>query len=242
MTKVAIITGSAGGIGRELCQTFDAEGYQVIGIDKSVSETKWPSVEFDLSNLVNNSKAKSKLKSEIQKHSREISLVVNNAAVQVVKAVEEVTVEDWQDSLNVNLLAPFLLVQSFVNELRAAKGSVINISSIHEKLSKKDFSVYATTKGALSTMTRSLALDLAPDIRVNAISPAATETEMLRAGFADNPEAKQELKDFHPLGRIATPKEIAESAVFLASEKAAFITGSILEVNGGIASCLYDPA
>jgi NAD(P)-dependent dehydrogenase (short-subunit alcohol dehydrogenase family) len=101
--------------------------------------------------------------------------------------------------------------------------------------------MYATSKAALVTLTRSLAVELAPEVRVNAVNPAATDTSMLRAGFKDNSTGLQILGDYHPLKRIAQPEEIAKVSLFLASPQASFMTGAIVNVDGGISGCLHDP-
>jgi len=171
-----------------------------------------------------------------------LACLVNNAAVQRLGRTADVTAEDWETSLGVNLVAPFLLAQTFLPELEAAQGSVINVASIHAQLTKPGFVVYATTKAALAGMTRALAVDLGPRVRVNAICPAAISTPMLEAGFAGRPEARRQLDEFHPAGRIGQPAEVARLAVFLARADAPFLTGSCLPLDGAISARLHDPA
>ncbi len=144
-------------------------------------------------------------------------------------------------TLNTNLLAPFWLIKRSLPMLRAAKGSIVNITSIHAALTKREFTVYATSKGAMVSLTRALAIELAPDVRVNAVIPAATDTPMLRDGFRDNLKGLRELGDYHPLGRIAQPEEIAQVVFYLAGPHASFITGTAINVDGGIGASLHDP-
>jgi NADP-dependent 3-hydroxy acid dehydrogenase YdfG len=165
--------------------------------------------------------------------------VINNAAEQLLNKTEELSYQDWQQTLNVNLTAPFLLIQGLLRELIAGQGSVINIGSIHQKLTKPRFVAYATSKAGLVGLTQSLAVDLAGKIRVNCISPAAVETPMLQAGFS-NASDYQQLKDIHPVGRIGFATVIAEMVYFLASEKAGFINGANIEIDGGIGHVLKD--
>ncbi len=134
--------------------------------------------------------------------------------------------DDWQITFNTNVFAPFMLIQRLLPMLRLTKGSVINIASIHALLTKAEFTLYSTSKGALLTMTRALALELAPDVRVNAVLPGATDTPMLRDGFKNNLKGLEVLGNYQPLKRIALPQEIAEIVLFLASPKASFITGA----------------
>ena len=244
MKQTVLITGACGGIGSALCDVFSAAGYAVIGIDKSVPES-FPHtvIPFDLQQVAQSESSADKISGMVLERSgNRLDVLINNAAVQIIKPCDKLTRIDWASTLDINLLAPFWLTTLFLPELKAAKGSVVNIGSIHAKLTKRQFVAYATSKGALKTMTRAMALDLAPDVRVNAIEPAATNTPMLRAGFEVNPEGFEKLEYFHPLGRIAAPEEIGHLALFLAGQNASFITGAILPLDGGIGGCLSDPA
>ena len=242
--KNVLITGAAGGIGKSLCEVFHRHGYLVLGIDKNKVEESlsYKTLCFDISVL-----GKGDLKEKVffskikQIFNGGIAVLVNNAAVQVVKKLADITPQDWQSTLDTNLLAPFWLIQRFRSELKKNNGSIINIASIHSVLTKGEFSVYATSKGALVSMTRALSIELAPDIRVNAVIPAATDTPMLRAGFKGNLKKMNELGHYHPLNRIAKPEEVAKVVLFLAGEESSFITGTALNIDGGIGSVLHDP-
>jgi NAD(P)-dependent dehydrogenase (short-subunit alcohol dehydrogenase family) len=118
---------------------------------------------------------------------------------------------------------------------------VINIGSIHARRTKPEFVAYATSKGALETLTRALAVELGSRARVNAISPAAIDTPMLRAGFEGQTQNYEALAQCHPAGRIGTPVELAELALFLASDSALFQNGSIVDFSGGNSGRLHDP-
>ena len=241
---IVLITGAAGGIGQALCNVFHDSGYFVIGADKKKIEDTVPYkvLQYDISDLGNSeSEMKSFFKKVDALKDGPLNVLINNAAVQVVRTIEDVKPVDWKVTLDTNLLAPFWLTQLFLSDLRKSRGNVINIASIHALLTKPNFMVYATSKGALISMTRALAIELAPEVRVNAIIPAATDTPMLRAGFADNPEGLTTLGKYHPLGRIADPAEVAQTAKFLAGKDAAFITGTALHVDGGIGGVLHDP-
>ncbi|UCD36418.1 MAG: SDR family oxidoreductase [Nitrospiraceae bacterium] len=241
--RTALITGAGGGIGRGLCELFLKEGYTVIGVDcQKTSGLSCEVLHFDITELRNSNPRTDHFFQQIKNLSGgRLDALVNNAAVQIVKPATEITAEDWDITLNTNLLAPFWLVRMFLPLLRAAGGSVVNVSSIHASLSKKEFTAYATSKGALVSLTRSLALELAPEVRVNAVLPAATDTPMLRDGFRSNPGGLEELGGYHPAGRIARSDEVAQAVLFLAGSGASFITGAALHVDGGISSCLHDP-
>jgi NAD(P)-dependent dehydrogenase (short-subunit alcohol dehydrogenase family) len=242
--RSVIVTGAAGGIGKSLCEVFHSNGYGVIGIDKQeIRETlPYRVLRFDISRIGRDKGETDAFFGEVEGVlAGKLDVLVNNAAVQVVKGIEEVNAADWKETLDTNLLAPFWLIQRFLPFLRNARGSVINIASIHAMQTKPRFSVYATSKGALTAMTRALAVELAPEIRINAIIPAATDTPMLRAGFGTNTEGLVRLGEYHPLGRIAQPEEVAKVALFLAGSDSSFITGSTLHVDGGIGAVLHDP-
>jgi len=240
-----IVTGAAGGIGKSLCEVFHSNGYRVIGIDKrEITETlPYRVLHFDITGTGKDNEETAAFYGEVDALlDGKLDVLVNNAAVQVVKRIEDVNEADWKETLDTNVLAPYWLIRRFLPFLREAKGSVINIASIHAVQTKVGFSLYAAAKGALVAMTRALAVELAPGIRVNAVVPAATDTPMLRAGFGTDTEGLRRLGEYHPLGRIARPEEVAKAAFFLAGSDSGFITGSTLHVDGGIGAVLHDPA
>lgn len=244
--NVAIITGAAGGIGCALCAAFTKAGYDVIAVDirapePSCSATAY--VEIDLNRYCSSQEyrnmANVKLSDAV--NSRNLAALVNNAAIQIVKPVEKLTAEDWTSTLNVNLLAPFLLTQSFLKDLEVAAGAVVNIASIHATLTKPEFVAYATSKAALVGMTRDMAVELGKRVRVNAICPGAIDTDMLRAGFEGKEREPKLLEKAHPTGSIGTPDDVAKLAVFLASSNNAFLTGGVYSIDGAIGARLHDP-
>jgi NAD(P)-dependent dehydrogenase (short-subunit alcohol dehydrogenase family) len=249
VAEVALITGAAGGLGQALCRRFGDSGYRIIGLDCVGLDCVQGAarceafVEADLEALCTSPEGLASVFERIRGLilTGGLAVLVNNAACQVLGPVEALSIADWHRSLSVNLLAPFLLIQGLLPELMRARGSVINITSIHAKVTKPGFCCYASSKAALEGMTRSMAIELGSRIRVNAIAPAAFATPMLEAGFAGRDEALRQLGEMHPVGRIGQPEEIAECALFLASPKAGFINGAVLQIDGGISKRLYDP-
>lgn len=163
--KYALVTGSAGGIGKAIVQTFANQGYSVIGLDCTPLPADFLGqnyLQLDLERIVDDISFRVQTLDNIKRHLRGAGLgvLVNNAAVQILGGVDTLSLADWQRTLHVNLLAPFLLIQGLLSELEAAQGCVINISSIHARLTKANFVSYATSKAALSGMTRALAVDL----------------------------------------------------------------------------------
>jgi NAD(P)-dependent dehydrogenase (short-subunit alcohol dehydrogenase family) len=244
--KHALITGAAGGIGKAVVEIFVNHGYSVIGLDCAPSSTDYLGqkyLQLDLQRLLDDIPFKVKTLNSIKQHLNGdgLSVLVNNAAVQVLGGVATLTLVDWQRTLNINLLAPFALTQSLLPELESAQGCVINISSIHARLTKANFVAYATSKAALSGMTRAMAVDLGGRVRINAIEPAAIATDMLNAGFEGKPERLAELRNCHPQGRIGTPQEVAVLALSMASGDLRFLHGSCVGLDGGISGRLFDP-
>ncbi|WP_058086500.1 SDR family NAD(P)-dependent oxidoreductase [Aquabacterium parvum] len=240
--RVALITGAAGGIGRALVAVFEAQGWRVVSTDR-VALDRASHVVGSLADLSSpDTPGGAALIAALRAETGgELSAIVHNAAFQVVKPTDELSPEDWQTTLNVNLMAPFWLTQAFLPELKARHGSVLAISSIHERLTKPGFVAYATSKSALSGMVRAMAVDLGGQVRVNAICPAAIGTPMLKAGFDGQPQAFAQLEAHHPIGRIGTPEEVAELAAFVCSDRSPFMTGACLDLSGGISGRLHDP-
>jgi NAD(P)-dependent dehydrogenase (short-subunit alcohol dehydrogenase family) len=241
-----IITGACGGIGSELVRAYRTEGYRVIAVDLKEVSIFPQDVEYlslDISRIVEDLQARTDLKSAITKQIGDDRLcgLINNAAVQIVKRVEDIQTEDWSLTLNTNLLAPFFISQMFLDNLESGGGSIVNISSVHARQTKKNFTVYATSKAGLSSLTRLMAIELGDRIRVNAIEPGAISTQMLEDGFRTQPEKRILLDELHPMGRIGEPSEVAQLALFLTSSKAEFINGATIAIDGGIRNQLHDP-
>lgn len=245
----ALVTGAAGGIGKALVTEFVEAGYRVIAADLTWESSTYRDdsvyeLKLDLAELVTSQQAVGSLKQQVDDITAGVGLkaLINNAAVQILGETQSLSLEQWQTTWNVNLHAPFVLIQGFLESLTENNGAVVNLSSIHATQTKRQFVAYATSKAALSSLTRNLAVDVGDKIRINAIEPAAVGTEMLLAGFEGKPKEFAELGQFHPVGRIANPKEIAELAVFLCSNKGCFVQGACITMSGGIHACLRDPA
>lgn len=244
--ETVIITGACGGIGRELVKEYRNANFQVIAIDSKPKIEELGDVDFlmfNLATLVFDIDSRESLKSAISNlvGQNRIKALINNAAVQTVKQFEDINAQDWQETLEVNLLAPFFFAQLFLEELTANSGSILNISSIHASQTKKGFSVYATSKAALSALTKLLAIELGSRVRVNAIEPGAISTQMLESGFLTEPEKRIMLDRLQPMERIGKPGEVAKLAMFLTSDSARFINGSAIAIDGGIRNQLHDP-
>ena len=242
MAKKVLITGVLGGIGSALAIAFREKGFYVYGMD-IMPDTRNNCDEFfqfDLNQFVLDKNYKKEWTDFFEKNIPDLDVLINNAAVQILGSLGEIQLADWQETMNVNLTGPMLLSQVFLEPLEKSNGCIINIGSIHQQLTKPNFVSYATSKSALIGLTKALAVDMEGKIRVNAISPAAIETAMLRAGFDNDESAIDELRKIHPVQRIGYPADVAKLALFLASENTGFIHGANLQLDGGISSVLKD--
>jgi NAD(P)-dependent dehydrogenase (short-subunit alcohol dehydrogenase family) len=245
--KVAIITGAGAGIGEAIAMRFAEEGARVVladyraeGIDalaaKLTAEGKHAvAVQADISKP---EQAKSITETALR-HFGGVDIVVNNAADFTTKNVEDATLEDWQRVLGVNVIGTAMVSKYAVPEIKKrGGGSIVNIASMSGIIAQKEFVTYNTSKGAVLTMTRCMALDLAPfKIRVNSICPGcvfttATEREWTRMGITKEEWVSRNAPG-HMLNRIGEPVEVANAVLFLASDEASFITADHLMVDGG---------
>lgn len=240
--KKVFITGIAGGIGQVLGTAFSTAGFYVYGTDLNESGMDYCDefFHFDLNSFVKEQAYASKWESKFHATISSLDVLINNAAVQLLGSLAELSRADWAETLNVNLSGPLLLSQLFSERLESCNGSIINIGSIHERLTKKRFISYATSKSALIGLTKALAVDLEGKIRVNAISPAAVKTQMLLDGFNGKDAVVKKLEKMHPVNRIGLPQDVARLALFIASENNGFIHGANFQLDGGMSSVLKD--
>lgn len=244
--KIALVTGVAGGIGVSIAQKLKSSNIIVFGIDCKVPNNLEYFDEFyllDLEEFVNNFKIRENFFIYFTKWlgSNNLDLLVNNAAIQCLGDVRSLNFDIWNKSINVNLLAPFFLIQGLTNKLIQSNGCVINISSIHAKATKPNFVAYATSKAALSGMNRALSVELGSSISFFCIEPAAVFTEMLKEGFKSAPEKLNKLAICHPSGEISTPEQLADFIFFLFDKRIPALQGSAIEFGGGISGRLHDP-
>jgi NAD(P)-dependent dehydrogenase (short-subunit alcohol dehydrogenase family) len=235
MTQAVIVTGAAGGIGAAICERMRDDGYVVIGMDRSSSTEADVDSIVDLRDTEQLSAIAARLAEQY-----EIKALVHNAAIQPLAPAGETSLKDWMDALRVNLIAVDALLTGTRKGLQASDGSVVVISSVHARATTGGITAYATTKAALEGWVRSAALDLGPEIRVNAVAPGAIDTAKLREGFArwgdeSAEERKATLRARTALGRIGDPADVAAAVSFLIGSDALFVTGAVLPVDGGAA-------
>lgn len=234
--RVAVITGASGGIGRAVVEAFAAKDWYVVGIDRHTGPHPDEFVDADLSAADGVASI-----AESLRHLDRIDALVNNAAVQVNRALIDTTDEEWEVVMNTNVRAAFQMIRAFHGPLAAAQGAIVNVGSVHALATSPNVAAYAISKGALSALTRSAALELAPDgIRCNAILPGAVHTPMLADGLSRRPHPRRAdgnleiLVERTPLGFVAQPDQIAPTVLHLADRDASpYTTGQLVVVDGG---------
>jgi NAD(P)-dependent dehydrogenase (short-subunit alcohol dehydrogenase family) len=233
VSQAIVVTGAAGGIGAALCERMRIDGYLTIGIDRNAA----PAADVDLQLDMRESEQLVELGRELGRN-YDVKAVVHNAATQPIAPAGETSLNDWVAALRVNVIAVDALISGTRTSLAANDGSVVAISSAHARATTGGVTAYATTKAALEGWVRSAALDLGPEIRVNAVAPGAIDTAKLREGFArwgeeSAEERKAVLRQRTALRRIGEPSDVAGAVSFLIGDDARFITGTVLVVDGG---------
>jgi 3-oxoacyl-[acyl-carrier protein] reductase len=237
--KVALVTGSARGIGYEIALRLAEEGASVVLVDLAGAETaagRLKAMGRDASACpldITDMEAVDAAVASIIGEKGKIDILVNNAGIIARGAFLDLSREQWLKVMDVNVNGNFYLCKAVIpHMIRRKDGNILNITSIAGKMGDITASpVYGTSKGAITTLTKSLARQLAAyGIRVNAVAPHAIETDM-SAEWSE--EKRRAVIDAIPLRRMGTAREVAEAALFLVSEGAAFITGETLNVNGG---------
>ena len=242
--KVAIITGGTRGIGLEIVKTYLKNGAKValLGSKKESVDKALDSLyqEFDKESVIgyypniSNEKEVSDTFKEVNEHFGKIDILVNNAGLSSKTPLLEYTEEELDNIINVNIKAVFICSKVAVPYLKETKGVILNTSSMVSIYGQPSGVMYPTSKFAVNGMTKSLSRELAPHgIRVNAVAPGVTETDMVKSLPK---EMIEPLIKTIPLGRIGTPTDIANAFVFLASDNASYITGTILNVDGAARS------
>lgn len=226
MTPVAVVTGAARGIGAAVCEQLEADGWDVVGIDREPM-TRPGALCFDLADPAAIATALGELP--------RVDGLVNNAAHQFSKPLLETSAEEWDAMFAINLRAPFLCIRAVACQLIAVRGAVVNVSSVHAHATSLSRSAYAASKGGLAAFTRGAALELAPHgVRVNSVAPGAVDTAGLRAGLDELLTGERSLLERTPLRRIGRANEIAQAVAFLLDgERSGFMTGQNVVIDGG---------
>lgn len=231
--RTAVVTGAAGGIGLAVVANLQASGWDVVAVDRTWTSASRPDGAIELD--VSDARQVAAVVGELPR----IDAVINNAAVMGVGLAEDMALEEWDRIANVNVRGAFTVIRAATPALRRSTGSVVNVSSVHARATSVGAAAYAASKGALSALTRALALELADSgVRVNAVLPGAIDTKMLRTGLSRSPDPASSLASLverTPLGRVGLPSDVAHAVAFLVDNvRAGFVTGQELVVDGGV--------
>lgn len=248
--KVAIVTGAAKGIGWGIAKVLAEEGANVVLVDwdkeagletEAALQGEGRDVLFVECDVSDEEQVKDVVDKTLKTYGR-IDVLVNNAGVGVYKPVLEASSEDWDHCLAVNLKGVFLCSKYVIPHMQEqGKGAIVNISSVHSHATVNGVAPYAASKGGITALTRNMAIDYGPTIRVNSIAPGWVLTPLIQGIFDsyDDPEAQHKaVEDRQVMKRIGRPEDIGHAAAFLASDEADFITGAQLFVDGGLTAQL----
>jgi NAD(P)-dependent dehydrogenase (short-subunit alcohol dehydrogenase family) len=239
--KVLILTGASRGIGHATVKRFSTAGWRVITCSRHPfpEDCPWEAgpedhIKVDLGDIDDTIRAIAEMRDRLKAQGSRLNALVNNAAISPKGqggsrlGTIETRLEEWKGVFQINFFAPIMLARGLIDELEAASGSIVNVSSIAgSRVHPFAGSAYATSKAALAALTREMAADFAPrGIRVNAISPGEIDTAILSPGT-------EKLVANIPMGRLGLPEEVAEAIYFLCTDQSSYINGAELHINGG---------
>lgn len=239
--KTAIVTGGANGIGRGICIRLAEAGANIVVADVAAEEGEETAnlvralgreAVFVKTDVSSEESVVSMVKAAVERFGT-IHILVNDAGVVTKGKFTEITEAEWDRTIDINLKGTFLCSREVVKEMlkTGVRGKIVNVASIESEVAFKNQAHYAASKGGVAMLTKAMALDLAEHgINVNAVGPGTTDS---RGMLAQNPEAMARYRSIIPLGRVGTPRDIANAVLFLASPEADWITGQILYVDGG---------
>jgi NAD(P)-dependent dehydrogenase (short-subunit alcohol dehydrogenase family) len=231
--KTVVITGAAGGMGSATATLFKSRGYQVLGTDRE----DITGVDFQVLGDVADEVTWQKISTVIEQNKLEISSLINIAGRNYFDLITEAKKGEWLNMFEINVVAMVMGIKHMTPFLRKAKAaSIVNMSSISAQIGTSGYAAYVATKGAVDSLTKALALELAPQVRINAVAPGWIETPFTVAGLNLTPDPvahRKKAEQMHALNRVGTPEEIAKVIYFLASEDSSFVTGSIVTADGG---------
>jgi NAD(P)-dependent dehydrogenase (short-subunit alcohol dehydrogenase family) len=240
--KTALITGAGSGIGRACALAFAREGARVALVGRRKDRLEKVAKEMGEAEVfsadISNKERVDLLVREASARLGSLNILLNNAGVLVPGTAESISEEDWDRTFEVNVRGLWLLSRAVLPHMRkAGGGSIINMSSVLGLVGARNRAGYSASKGAVTMLTKCMALDHAADkIRVNCICPAFVETELTSDFITNAPDPAAALRDrinLHPIGRLGQPQDVAGMAIYLASDESSWVTGAAFTVDGG---------
>lgn len=230
--RVALVTGGRQGIGQGIARRLRDEGARVFTAQRGTDD-EFEAIEADLSNV----DSPARVIGEVITRAGQLDVLINNAGMMREARVEDMSLDDWQFNLTVNLTAPFLLIKAALPHLRETRGSIVNIGSIEGIGCNPLHAAYSASKAGLHGLTRAVAVDHGFEgIRCNAVAPGWIDSELSEIyieSMPDPAEFRRNIARIHPAGRTGTPEDVAALVAFLASDDSAFITGHTYVIDGG---------
>jgi 2-keto-3-deoxy-L-fuconate dehydrogenase len=236
--KTALVTGGASGIGEAICRVFSNAGASVIVADINKAQSDALASELGNASSVNCDIADETSVQQALASLDRLDILVNNAGIGLVGGVEETSLSDFQRVFRINVEGTFLVTRYAIPRLVESHGAVINIGSVAGLIGVRKRFAYSATKGAVVAMTRQLAVDYPTQFRVNCICPGTVDSPFVEAYLEkyhkhEKESVREQLNQRQPIGRLGKPVEIAHLALYLVSDEAAFMNGSVITIDGG---------
>ncbi|MEX3010787.1 SDR family NAD(P)-dependent oxidoreductase [Hoeflea sp. TYP-13] len=238
--KVALVTGGRSGIGRAIATRLAEEGAHVFTAQRGEDDAfDWIAADFA------DPESPGRVVGHVIENAGAIDVLINNAGMMQEAGIEEMSLPDWNRTLQINLTAPFLMIKAALPYLRESRGSIVNIGSIEGLGSNPSHAAYCASKAGLHGLTRAVAVDHgAEGIRCNAVAPGWIDTDLnldFIEAMGDPVAFRRDIGNIHPVGRTGSQEEVAALVAFLAAEESGFITGQIYTVDGGRMAKLSQP-
>jgi len=236
--RVALVTGGASGIGAATCRELDRAGASVVIADVNLEAAQALASELERGTAVRMDVTDALSVQEAARGLDRLDILVNNAGIGHVGSIADVSYEDFDRMMKVNVYSIFVVTQGLLPLLLQAHGSIVNIGSVAGLVGIKQRFAYCTSKGAVLAMTRQLAVDYPKELRVNAIAPGTVQTPFVE-GYLEKYHAhekekiREQLVARQPIGRLGTPEDVASLVRYLCSDEASFVNGAVVSIDGG---------